>query len=106
MFGAGLPETRPVLADMCIPVPDQTVLNNCAACGCCSLNRKTTLLRDVARLMSSPHSKGGLGMSVVVVDTSNEIAGRVESQGPGTVGLSLLCTVCCAGVGLCGLCIC
>lgn len=40
-----------------------------------ALARKTTLLRDVARFMSSPHCKGGLGMSVVVVDTSNEIAG-------------------------------
>lgn len=36
---------------------------------------KTTLLRDIARLMSVPRSQGGLGMSVVVVDTSNEIAG-------------------------------
>lgn len=45
-----------------------------------ALDRKTTLLRDVARLMSSPHSKGGLGMSVVVVDTSNEIAGGLIVQ--------------------------
>lgn len=53
----------------CTPVREQSVLAAAA------LDRKTTLLRDVARLMSSPHSKGGLGMSVVVVDTSNEIAG-------------------------------
>jgi len=27
--------------------------------------------------MSLPHNRGGLGMSVVIVDTSNEIAGVV-----------------------------
>lgn len=37
---------------------------------------KTTLLRDVARLMSIPEDQGGLGMSVVIIDTSNEIAGE------------------------------
>lgn len=37
---------------------------------------QTTLLRDVARLMSLPPDQGGLGMSVVIVDTSNEIAGK------------------------------
>lgn len=36
---------------------------------------KTTLLRDVARLMSNPVEAGGLGMAVIIVDTSNEIAG-------------------------------
>ena len=36
---------------------------------------KTTLLRDIARLMSVPRGEGGLGLRVVVVDTSNEIAG-------------------------------
>jgi stage III sporulation protein SpoIIIAA len=41
----------------------------------CLLCCQTTLLRDVARLMSLPVSRGGLGMSVVIVDTSNEIAG-------------------------------
>lgn len=47
---------------------------------------KTTLLRDVARLMSLPVSQGGLGMSVVVVDTSNEIAGETYTRGAGKVG--------------------
>lgn len=36
---------------------------------------KTTLLRDIARLMSLTPARGGLGLSVVIVDTSNEIAG-------------------------------
>lgn len=36
---------------------------------------KTTLLRDIARILSLPVSEGGLGLAVVVVDTSNEIAG-------------------------------
>lgn len=36
---------------------------------------KTTLLRDIARLMSLPPSEGGLGLAVIIVDTSNEIAG-------------------------------
>ena len=36
---------------------------------------KTTLLRDVARLLSEDPEQGGLGLRVVVVDTSNEIAG-------------------------------
>ncbi len=46
---------------------------------------KTTLLRDVARLMSLPESEGGLGMSVVIVDTCNKIAGElggVQRHGP------------------------
>jgi stage III sporulation protein SpoIIIAA len=36
---------------------------------------KTTLLRDIARLMSLPPEQGGLGLAVIIVDTSNEIAG-------------------------------
>jgi hypothetical protein len=36
---------------------------------------KTTLLRDIARLLSTSTAEGGLGLRVVVVDTSNEIAG-------------------------------
>jgi stage III sporulation protein SpoIIIAA len=36
---------------------------------------KTTLLRDIARTMSDPESEGGLGLNVMVIDTSNEIAG-------------------------------
>jgi len=36
---------------------------------------KTTLLRDIARLMSVPSEEGGLGLRVVVIDTSNEISG-------------------------------
>jgi stage III sporulation protein SpoIIIAA len=36
---------------------------------------KTTLLRDIARLMSLPPQQGGLGLAVIIVDTSNEIAG-------------------------------
>ncbi|WIA32455.1 hypothetical protein OEZ86_003276 [Tetradesmus obliquus] len=39
---------------------------------------KTTLLRDIARLMSLPPSEGGLGLAVIIVDTSNEIAGDAE----------------------------
>ena len=39
---------------------------------------KTTLLRDVARLLSDPQEKGGLGLKVVVVDTSNEIGGDAD----------------------------
>ena len=36
---------------------------------------KTTLLRDLARVLSLDVGEGGLGLKVVVVDTSNEIAG-------------------------------
>jgi stage III sporulation protein SpoIIIAA len=36
---------------------------------------KTTLLRDIARIMSTPPQQGGLGLAVLIVDTSNEIAG-------------------------------
>jgi stage III sporulation protein SpoIIIAA len=36
---------------------------------------KTTLRRDVARVLSLDAEEGGLGLKVVVVDTSNEIAG-------------------------------
>jgi hypothetical protein len=36
---------------------------------------KTTLLRDIARTMSDPVSEGGLGLNVMVIDTSNEVAG-------------------------------
>jgi stage III sporulation protein SpoIIIAA len=39
---------------------------------------KTTLLRDVARLLSDPREKGGLGLKVVVVDTSNETGGDAD----------------------------
>eukprot|EP00878_Enallax_costatus_P005606 GHUV01005879.1.p1 GENE.GHUV01005879.1~~GHUV01005879.1.p1 ORF type:complete len:850 (+),score=282.70 GHUV01005879.1:452-3001(+) len=39
---------------------------------------KTTLLRDIARLMSLPPEQGGLGLMVIIVDTSNEIAGDAE----------------------------
>ena len=41
---------------------------------------KTTLLRDIARLMSLTPERGGLGLSVVIVDTSNEIAGNWVGQ--------------------------
>ncbi|WIA09841.1 hypothetical protein OEZ85_010055 [Tetradesmus obliquus] len=41
---------------------------------------KTTLLRDMARLMSLPPSQGGMGLAVVVVDTTNEIAGNYEQR--------------------------
>jgi stage III sporulation protein SpoIIIAA len=37
---------------------------------------KTTLLRDIARIMSTPPQQGGLGLAVLIVDTSNEIAGE------------------------------
>lgn len=37
---------------------------------------QTTLLRDIARIMSTPPEQGGLGLSVLIVDTSNEIAGE------------------------------
>jgi stage III sporulation protein SpoIIIAA len=36
---------------------------------------KTTLLRDIARIMSTPPEQRGLGLAVLIVDTSNEIAG-------------------------------
>jgi energy-coupling factor transporter ATP-binding protein EcfA2 len=39
---------------------------------------KTTLLREIARLMSTPPEQGGLGLSVLIVDTSNEIAGNSD----------------------------
>lgn len=38
---------------------------------------KTTLLRNIAYLLSMPSAAGGLGVSVVIVDTSNEIAGAL-----------------------------
>jgi stage III sporulation protein SpoIIIAA len=37
---------------------------------------KTTLLRDIARLLSLTPEEGGLGRKVIIVDTSNEIAGE------------------------------
>jgi stage III sporulation protein SpoIIIAA len=42
---------------------------------------KTTLLRDIARLMSLPPQQGGLGLAVIIVDTSNEIAGVPATRG-------------------------
>jgi ABC-type uncharacterized transport system fused permease/ATPase subunit len=36
---------------------------------------KRTLLRDIARLMSLPASEGGLGLSVVLVDTDGQLTG-------------------------------
>lgn len=42
---------------------------------------KTTLLRDIARLLSLPAHQGGLGRSVIIVDTSNEIAGKCRGFG-------------------------
>jgi stage III sporulation protein SpoIIIAA len=41
---------------------------------------KTTLLRDIARLMSLPPQQGGLGLAVIIVDTSNEIAGTANTD--------------------------
>lgn len=41
---------------------------------------KTTLLRDIARILSTPPEQGGLGLAVLVVDTSNEICGKALSQ--------------------------
>lgn len=39
---------------------------------------KTTLLRDIARLLSLTPEEGGLGRKVIIVDTSNEIAGELR----------------------------
>jgi stage III sporulation protein SpoIIIAA len=52
-------------------------LHPCSLTACCAAAGvgKTTLLRDIARLMSLPPQQGGLGLAVVIVDTSNEIAG-------------------------------
>lgn len=36
---------------------------------------KTTLLRDIARLLSLTPQQGGLGRKVIICDTSNEICG-------------------------------
>jgi hypothetical protein len=36
---------------------------------------KRTLLRDIARLMSLPASDGGLGLSVVLIDTDGQLTG-------------------------------
>lgn len=41
---------------------------------------KTTLLRDLAKLLSDPPARGGLGLAVVIVDTSNEIAGADDGD--------------------------
>lgn len=51
---------------------------------------KASLLRDVARLMSSPTNQGGLGLSVLIVDTTSELAGANGLQGnaPGCVCMS------------------
>jgi len=43
---------------------------------------KTTLLRDIARLLGLPGHQGGLGRSVIIVDTSNEIAGKCTTAKP------------------------
>jgi energy-coupling factor transporter ATP-binding protein EcfA2 len=42
---------------------------------------KTTLLRDIARIMSTPPQQGGLGLAVLIVHTSNEIAGGAPQLG-------------------------
>ncbi|KAF6261811.1 hypothetical protein COO60DRAFT_724140 [Scenedesmus sp. NREL 46B-D3] len=43
-----------------------------------------TLLRDIARLMSLPASQGGLGLSVVVIDTYSQLTGgAAQQQQPG-----------------------
>lgn len=69
---------------------------------CVNCLLQTTLLRDIARIMSTPPEQGGLGLSVLIVDTSNEIAGEppqprlLGATGLGThnqtVWLSCLCT--------------
>jgi stage III sporulation protein SpoIIIAA len=43
---------------------------------------KTVLLRDLARLLSLAPDQGGLGLSVLIVDTSNEIAGDADELHP------------------------
>jgi energy-coupling factor transporter ATP-binding protein EcfA2 len=43
---------------------------------------KTTLLRDIARLMSASEEQGGLGLAVVVVDTYCDIAGEHHAVAP------------------------
>lgn len=68
---------------------------------------KTTLLRDIARIMSTPPDQGGLGLAVLVVDTSNEICGehfeaqcglRLGLQQCGTLSNSSLGSVSSTGV--------
>jgi hypothetical protein len=39
---------------------------------------KTTLLRDIARVMSLPEEQGGMGLAVLVVDTYCDIAGDAD----------------------------
>jgi hypothetical protein len=54
-------------------LPQSLLLLGRQGCG------KRTLLRDIARLMSLPASEGGLGLSVVMVDTDGQLTGT--SQG-------------------------
>lgn len=56
-------------------------------------SRKTTALRDIARCLSLPPEQGGLGLAVLIVDTSNEIAGETR--------LLLLVVVMACGVWQC-----
>jgi stage III sporulation protein SpoIIIAA len=42
---------------------------------------KTTLLRDIARVMSLPEEQGGMGLAVLVVDTYCDIAGAKQDLG-------------------------
>jgi hypothetical protein len=50
-------------------LPQSLLLLGRQGCG------KRTLLRDIARLMSLPASDGGLGLSVVVIDTDGQLTG-------------------------------
>jgi stage III sporulation protein SpoIIIAA len=76
------------------------LLPACVACRAQSLlvlgkpgTGKTTLLRDIARIMSTPPEQGGLGLAVIIVDTSNEIAGGHWDTSVCGVSLRLECLI-------------
>jgi hypothetical protein len=50
-------------------LPQSLLLLGRQGCG------KRTLLRDIARLMSLPIDQGGLGLSVMVIDSHGELTG-------------------------------
>lgn len=68
---------------------------------------KTALLRDVARLMSNPECIGGLGMTVLCLDTHGDLAGELvlkgacDSTGQAWAAVSIPVQDLCCSAGLC-----
>jgi hypothetical protein len=66
---AGFGSSSSSSTDSSSRLPQSLLLLGRQGCG------KRTLLRDIARLMSLPASEGGLGLSVVLIDTDGQLTG-------------------------------